>query len=1469
MNRKRLQQIILGSAGAVVLAGGALLVTAEYQAGLDFVPTESDRALNVNQVVFPEEEKHSPDVDQNKKDNSELWEKDQNANENEHPQQDSAADYLFESNQALNGAQNATVNGATAASAGSVTAGGANLVYDLVGDGGKADVILNAGDGAGLTGGNAAEESDSETTGGGSTNANNGTGTTPGNAGTGGTVTPDEPSPTPKPSVMDPVIVKPDLGLGRIPFNEEQIKGMDVFFSFFEGSEQSFYAGQTLTARDIYRMMDAYFMTMDWDIFYLTDSDYGKYIIIDAVSFDGGGEDGTWTSDFPITLPNGLGSLDFVIKYRYRVSASDGWSEPQETFASVKDGRVMVLKERLADDATRIEEDQILNSYNQYGSLGQLLALMQYQGKLLEAQNQVAEDKTLTALFPGWSENGERVPWFYEITAGRHILEPLPTVPLDTSLYQAELVDRFVTPDGRIYTRDEMNAGVAPIDAEYAPLQTLTHYKGATNYDEESNAYLETLTVPENIQAVMMQNQPCLAVGTLQLPDSVLYVDTAGLDPFAALDYSTGMMVKDAYEVSENNARYTARDGVLYNKEETVIEGVPINRTELDVPFGISQVRLPYGSRLQTVTLELFDAEFLPDIDYARLPAGCRVQVEEDMLDSYLRAAASDLQGTKVHVSSIEDPSHSYVVQSDAAINDDGILHLVLTDARRWASLPDYVHGLGDSSLQGAGIVTLMLPADGSDFTFEDNWFVGADELRVIGCYSPAQLAAAQAAVAASGRDDIEVVQMYDEETSGDWSYLKAADGILLLKAPKNLTEFDGYIPLEDGTKLPVTAIADGVFANSEDLEWVTLPDETTAIGYQAFKNCTSLQGVVIGQSSASKSITIGQQAFDGCSNLQFVASNAAYGNIECENFALIDNKYGVCRLFCLDNAAGYNRNWRHFDEEDNITAYRLIDCGGTRVLYGATGDTNWLALRSGSTIEDKLVLPSTTQVIYATAFRNVYGTNGAFTVNWSDMNDSLSVIGYASFESSDVGTDITLPEDVAAGDYAFYDCQKLTSIAFPGEEVYLYRNVVTSCQNLKKVAFGMTAYNANLITDSFYACDNLEEIEFTGKNPLQLVLADGHYDYKFNSSWWTEDEEAEHLHLTVPEEYREDYIEAWRTAILGYPDTEKSSGYQDLWKGVRSDLMYQNGGVIPNDEEIRAEVNNRLLQGENRLRRLMGMDPVTEINHRYSYTINGDEITLTAARGIEYTELTSAELELPEGAGLSYIGTLAFADSPDLNTVLLPEELKGIWSDAFRGVKFDESDPTAGLMLVRSGDSIPALLLVNEGVAFSFGVPDSRVEVVDLHAGSVDYDAYIQAWTLPMAGYSSWDNLCNAVVRKLTVGSTAPSDEAVQTELEKRLRTAENRVRSILPNCELLGENDPITFRTPDQEAAVLSLDGGMATPETAAALPVVTGPESADTPAEPLPEEPETPAEPDNSERSSDTAAPDAATPETARAG
>lgn len=270
MNRKRLQQVVLGSAGAVVLAGGALLAAAEYQSGNQFAPTESDRALNINQVVFPEQEKPTQGADQDSKDNSELWEKDQNADDTEHPRENSTADYLFESSQALSGdgPQSATLNGTTTAGSG---AGGADVVYDITNDASRADVVLDSGAGAGLE----TDAADASDTANGSNSTN--TGTTPADKTDNGSIaapdTPDEPDTPHPPEVIipadkadDPVISDnevPDAIFGKpthryteslrdlIP---EENREPNVFPSFT--SQDSIYVGQKLTGKDIFKYLN-------------------------------------------------------------------------------------------------------------------------------------------------------------------------------------------------------------------------------------------------------------------------------------------------------------------------------------------------------------------------------------------------------------------------------------------------------------------------------------------------------------------------------------------------------------------------------------------------------------------------------------------------------------------------------------------------------------------------------------------------------------------------------------------------------------------------------------------------------------------------------------------------------------------------------------------------------------------------------------------------------------------------------------------------------------------------------------------------------------------------------------------------------------------------------------------------------------------------------------------------------------
>ncbi|WP_455500358.1 hypothetical protein [Gemmiger sp.] len=305
---------------------------------------------------------------------------------------------------------------------------------------------------------------------------------------------------------------------------------------------------------------------------------------------------------------------------------------------------------------------------------------------------------------------------------------------------------------------------------------------------------------------------------------------------------------------------------------------------------------------------------------------------------------------------------------------------------------------------------------------------------------------------------------------------------------------------------------------------------------------------------------------------------------------------------------------------------------------------------------------------------------------------------------------------------------------------------------------------------------------------------------------------------------------------LMGY----SKDSYQDLWDKVKWDLYVQNF-ELPTDAEIMAECDKRLTASENRARTLMGL-PTVESSRKYDLDIDYDMgmITLKAAHGIEETSLTAAELEMPDNWALDYIGENAFADSPNLRSVFLPMSLTGIANGAFTGVQ------SGMLILHYMPGNTCELVGFEEGTPFTFGIPDDNIILLDYSWNGEGTDDYIQNWTLPLAGYSSYDSLYTAKVAELTAADgTAPDKDAVMAAVRETLMYGENRVRTMLM-LDTLENPDDITFKIPGEstdtdetteETADAADTYAMQTPETAVAAD--------DTQSEPTAEPTPTPAQ------------------------
>lgn len=1167
MKRFKIRKTVILTSTAAALAGGAAVLVHAYQSGNGFSPSGSDQEIQANQVVFSDDSGNELNLEE-KEEDSDLWKKDQTAADQERPQDQSGTGYLYEAGRTDLSQINLAASGigTQAGIAADAASGGSGMVYDLVNKGQSADLILPGANGTGVSENNTGSSSPDT----GSSGKNNGN-TQNDSQNSSSEDKGEEPSRSWASAAKDPDGGKnnPDIGTqtGGIEvknYDETQEKS-DVIIQYNSDSENQFYKGQTVTARILFNGLTTWVWGKNGVQYVWGNDALDKYIRIDSISFDDGAEQ----TVFPVTIPDDIETM--TVKVSYRLKLIDSSWESIEVPCEVADSRVIVLSRAVQEGEETIDPDTILNvsasAYAEEGSNYNLLALLQ---ELYDLDWYTMGCTNLTKLFPGWMENGKLVPWSYPVTSGRHVLEPADMVALDER-YQVKLT--FQWPDGA---------------DDFGYYQTLTGYDD-TNAEDASvfrfwNAQGKTLTVPKYIQALDLEEDADITVANIEIPETVLCIKSG----------AGSLTVQDCWKVDENNPCYTSsEDGLLMNKEETQILDVPTKITELTVSSGIEKVQLSGTNALHMIHLEGLKADEIPEISYSSLQ-NCKILVDDEQLDEYLMEQSTSIAlGDDVTVATKETPDVTYTMKRAGIVSSEGELRKALAGGST-LKLDADIRSIGAGAFSDTeGLTTLIMPENGT-IVFEDGWLEGSS-IDTILCYTEEQ----QESLGnyADGSITIERLQT---NTDG-YTYRIAKKGkneeVTLMEAPSSITGFDGTIKV-DGSPVTVTAIGDGAFMGNEFLEWVTLPEPVTSIGYRAFYGCSALQGILI---DARDSVTIGDQAFDNCSSLRFAASNAMQATME--------NGYTFNHEFFMvpTGSTGYNCGIS-FTEAAGIAEYQLLPIGKTgKALYGAgkvDGEegavtTNpWLLIQAGSRVDRNVVLPKTTEEIYLWAMADTWSDaeDGSYTVNWEELPE-LFALDELCFCQSGVSGTVSLNQDLAQHlieGYAFYGCTGLSEVAFGASDVQIGEGAFNGCTALTSASFGNLD---KLCTDLFYECDSLEKITFAGTSLPSLILF---YEspFRFNSDW-EQEEEYEKLHLTVSDGLEEDCVKIWRYRFAGYADITSdgvitSTAYQEMWQGIWSELCIANGEE-PSREEVDALMKERLLEIENGLRKMLGLDSVKE----------------------------------------------------------------------------------------------------------------------------------------------------------------------------------------------------------------------------------------------------------------------------------
>jgi len=307
-----------------------------------------------------------------------------------------------------------------------------------------------------------------------------------------------------------------------------------------------------------------------------------------------------------------------------------------------------------------------------------------------------------------------------------------------------------------------------------------------------------------------------------------------------------------------------------------------------------------------------------------------------------------------------------------------------------------------------------------------------------------------------------------------------------------------GYGAFKDCTSLTsitignsVTSVGDHAFLYCKSLASITIPDSVTSIGNSAFYYCTSLTSITIPNSV----ISIGEDAFSLCTSLTMIYVDENNKNYCSDTTGVLFNKYKT-ELICYP-AGKSGKQYSIPDSVASIGSFAFYYC--TR-LTSITIPDSVTSIGSFAfyycTSLTSITIPGSVTSIEEGTFSSCYNLTNITIPN------NVTSIGEGAFVACTSLTSIIIPDSVTSiGNSAFYYCESLTSINIPNNIISIEEDTFADCFNLASIiipdsvtsignyAFSCTSLASITIPDSvtsignsaFYYCTSLKDVYYNG----------------------------------------------------------------------------------------------------------------------------------------------------------------------------------------------------------------------------------------------------------------------------------------------------------------------------------------------------------------------------------------------------
>ena len=740
----------------------------------------------------------------------------------------------------------------------------------------------------------------------------------------------------------------------------------------------------------------------------------------------------------------------------------------------------------------------------------------------------------------------------------------------------------------------------------------------------------------------------CKKITSVAIPDSVTDIYSGAFENCIGLK---------EISVSPDNSDYSSQNGILFNKDKTML---------ITYPCGKSETSYTVPSTVVTIGEGAF--RYCYNITSVTIP---------DSVTNIYSGAFENCTG----LTSVTIPNSVTYISDDAFKGCTGITSI---------TLPDSVTYIGDSAFQDCtGLLSIIISGNVThirDDTFknctaltsvtipesvtdiEDDTFKGCNSELIITGY---KYSAAYDYAYINGIDFISVGDgeqiTYNLNFEGD-SYTLARCTIFFQGAVNVPSEYNGK---------PVTKIDREAFKDCKAITSVTIPDSVTGIGSYAFKGCSGLTEVEIstgiteiwhGAFQGCASLTtviipdgvteIHSDAFEYCENLESLTIPGSVTEIDSSAFnycnpdlVIVTPAYSVAHDYARDNSIKF----KLVGEADPLRYEKRWDWGTDDWVYGVKACSSVYSgeiivpreYKGYSVIEilsgafdgytgiTSITIPESVTMVYGDAFKGCTGIkeiNVPADVSYVDKelfedtafykddsnweNNVLYICGILVEAKENIaGTCVIKNGAKRIAQSAFADCTGITSVTIPDSVIIIGNRAFENCTGLISITIPNSV--TDIYTGAFENCTGLTSV-------------------------------------TIPD----------GVTYIGYEAFKDCTGLTSVT--IPESVTYIGGDVFSNCSPdfaikgyIYSEAYDYAVENSIKFISIGQIDPI-----RYKLSDNGEEFTVTGCSSVY-----SGDIVIPsehEGKPVTELGYGAFQSNKNIVSVTIPGSVKYIGWYAF-----------------------------------------------------------------------------------------------------------------------------------------------------------------------------------------------------------